>query len=146
MSHVTTIDLEVKDLNALERAANVLGLELVRDQRTYKWWGQSVGDYPLPEGFTENDLGKCEHALRVKDNDQAYEIGITTRRDGKPGYQLLWDFYGGGYGLQAKVGEDGKLLKQSYAAEVAAKHLRLQGYRVSQTLEGDGRITLKAKR
>jgi hypothetical protein len=51
-------------------------------------------------------------------NDQAYEIGIVTRRDGKPGYLLLWDFYQGGYGLVDRVGENAKRLQQLYALEV----------------------------
>jgi hypothetical protein len=103
MSHIAEVNLLVQDLNALHRACHRLGLELVRGQRTYRWYGRSVGDYPLPVGFAKNELGTCEHAIRIPGNDRAYEIGIVTRRDGKPGYALLWDFYQGGYGLVEPV-------------------------------------------
>ena len=65
MSHVATINIEVKDLDALGIAAGRIGLELVRGQKEYRWYGQSVGDYPLPAGLTEADLGVCEHAIRI---------------------------------------------------------------------------------
>src|SRR6266446_5904173 len=103
MSHVAEIDMEIKDLDALKAAAQDLGLEFCEGQQTYKWYGHSVGDFPMPAGFKEQDLGKCEHALRVKGNPGAYEIGIVPRRDGRPGYTLLWDFWAGGLGLQNKV-------------------------------------------
>jgi len=144
MSHVATIDLEIKDLGCLERAAKALGMEFARDQKKYRWWGHSVGDYPLPKGFAEGDLGKCEHALSIPDNRQAYEVGVVPRRDGRPGYTLLWDFYGGGYGLQDKIGKDGNKLKQEYAVQVAMKHARLQGYTVARQLRKDGTVVLKA--
>lgn len=146
MSHVAKIEMEIKDLGCLAKAAEHLGLVFMQDQKTYKWWGHSVGDYPLPQGFTENELGKCEHALRVRDNHQAYEVGVVLRRDGKQGYTLLWDFYGGGYGLQEKIGKDGSKLKQEYAVQVAMKHARQQGYTVSRQLKQDGSVVLKAVR
>lgn len=118
MSHIAEVNLLVQDLNALQRACQRLGLELVRHQQSYRWYGRSVGDYPLPTGFTKDELGTCEHAIRIPGNTQAYEIGIVTRRDGKPGYTLLWDFYNGGYGLVDRVGENAERLQQLYALEV----------------------------
>lgn len=131
MSHVATVDLHVKDLDALAKAAEECGCELVREQKRYKWYGKSVGDYPLPTGFTAEDLGKCEHAIRVKNgNGNAYEVGVCKRRDGKPGYTLLWDFWNGGYGLQNAIGADGKALRANYAVETTVKTLRAKGCRV----------------
>ena len=118
MSHIAEVNLLVQDLNALQRACHRLGLELVRGQQTYRWYGMSVGDHPLPTGFAKDDLGTCEHAIRIPGNDHAYEIGIVTRRDGKPGYVLLWDFYRGGFGLVDHVGEHAERLQQVYALEV----------------------------
>jgi hypothetical protein len=146
MSHVAKIELEIRDLDALASACKSLGLELVKGQQAYKWYGTVVGNYPLPEGFSKKDLGKCEHAVRIPGNSAAYEIGVARRRDGRPGYTLLWDFWRGGFGLQDKVGDGGNKLKQSYAAAVAAKHYHKLGYRVTQTQREDGRVILTAVR
>lgn len=143
MSHVAKVELQVKDLDALEIAARALGLELVRGQTTYKWWGRSVGDYPLPEGFRAEDLGKCLHALRLPGNSEAYEIGVVKSRAGQ-GYELLWDFYAGGYGLVERVGPDCAKLKQEYSAAVSTEILQRQGFRLSRVVKADGRIVLQA--
>jgi hypothetical protein len=142
MSHVATVDLDVKDLDALAEACGQLGLELVRGQQSYRWYGRSVGDYPLPAGFTVEELGKCEHAIRIPGDAHAYEIGLVRRRDGRAGYQLLWDFFGGGYGLEAKVGAGCSKLKQQYAVAVAVKTAQRQGMRVTQSVGSNGRIIL----
>ena len=112
MSHVARIDMEIKDLTALKAAAKLLGMEFLEGQTTYRWYGRHVGDYSLPEGFKASDLGKCEHAIGIPNDKKAYEIGVVKRRDGKEGYTLLWDFWAGGYGLEAKVGKDGNKLKE----------------------------------
>jgi hypothetical protein len=142
MSHVATIDIEIKDLDCLAKAAQQLGLELVNGQKTYRWYGRSVGDYPLPTGFTAEDLGKCEHAIRIPGNTAAYEIGVVARRDGKPGYTLQWDFYCGGYGMEKIVGQNASKLRQEYAAQVATKHMQRQGYRVTRSIDAKGNLQL----
>lgn len=142
MSHVATVDLHVTDLKALAAAAAACGCELIEGQQKYKWYGRSVGDYPLPAGFSAQDLGKCEHAIRVKRKEgtfagQTYEVGVCKRRDGKPGYTLLWDFWQGGFGLEQAVGKEAKALRSNYAVEVAANKLRAKGCRVEiKTLPG----------
>lgn len=143
MSHVATIDLEIKDLAALQRAAEALGLEFRQNQKRYKWFGVSVGDFPLPEGFTAAELGHCEHALSVKDNPGAYEIGVVKRRDGKPGYTLLWDFYAGGYGLEEKVGKNAGKLKQRYQIEIFRRQMAKKGMHVNERIVG-GKLHVEA--
>lgn len=143
MSHVATIDIEIKDLDCLRAAAADLGMEFREGQRTYRWWGRSVGDYPLPEGFAAADLGTCEHALAVAGNPDAYEVGVARRRDGQPGYALLWDFYAGGRGLQAAVGKGAGRLKQAYAARVTEKQMRRKGLRVARSVDEQGRVHLR---
>lgn len=146
MSHVATVDLHITDLESLKRACAPLGLEFREGQQTYKWYGTHVGDYPLPEGFSKEDLGRCEHAIAVVGGDsRTYEVGVVKRRDGKPGYQLLWDFWAGGHGLQSKVGDNCNTLKQSYTAEVAIKELKRMGRRVSRSVDAEGNIILRAK-
>lgn len=150
MSHVATIDIEVKDLDALGKACEELGLELVKDQKRYKWYGSIVGGGQriMPEGFTNDDAGKCEHVIRVKGKPTAYEIGLSTRRDGRPGYALLWDTWSGGYGIvQAVGGEKAQKLVQSYAAEVATKAAKKAGFRVvKRSVRSDGSIQIVTQR
>ena len=150
MSHVATVDLEVKDLTCLALAAQRLGLEFRPGQTTYKWWGHHVGDYPVPEGFQVSDLGQCEHAIGwpegtpgLGDQYACFEIGLCRRRDGRPGYVLLWDFMD--QTLVNKVGKEAELLKQAYAQEVVLKQARMQGFAmqsVQQRADGSLRMVL----
>lgn len=142
MSHVATIEMDITDLDALESAAKRCGLELVRGQKTYNWYGEHVGDYPLPEGFSASDLGKCEHAIRVPGNSSVYEIGITKRRDGRPGYTLLFDFWQGGHGLMQFAGDECAHLRQAYSIEVAKKTARKRGFQVSEKPLQNGKVKL----
>ena len=151
MSHVAKINLEIHDLEALAATAKALGMTLVKNQQTYRWYGKVMGDYPLPEGFKAEDMGKCEHALRLNTRPMGvtrdpYEIGIVKRRDGKPGYTLLWDFWQGGFGLEAAVGKDGNKLKQQYAVQVGKRWAAKNGMRVTSTVKEDGRIVLRASK
>lgn len=144
MSHVATIDVQVTDLDALALACKDLGLELVRNQQTYRWYGESMGDFPLPQGFTTADLGKCAHAIRIPDSAQAYEIGVVPRRDGKPGFALLWDFWQGGYGLTAKIGEQAEKLKQGYALHATVRAAQRLGHTVlGQQRQPNGAVVLR---
>ena len=145
MSHVVLIeDLDVTDLTALATAASMLGLELVRDQQAYKWYGRFVGDHPMPAGFEAQDLGRCEHVLRIPNDARAYEIGVVRRKDGKPGYTLLYDFYGPGRALKDRIGADGGLLKQAYASAVTISQLTRQGMHVTTTTTESGAMVLTA--
>ncbi len=157
MSHIATVDVQIKDLSSLQKACEKLGLELVKGQTNFKWYGRFVGDSVQfveslrAKGINVNDYGKCDHVIRVKDASRhTYEIGVVKLADGT--YTLLWDYFQGGFGLMDKVAADsdkakegvGKLV-QRYATEVAAKRLKQQGYRVTETVV-DGKIKLKATR
>lgn len=140
MSHVAKIEIEIKDLQALRAAAARLGGELLEGKKNYAWYGRHVGDYPLPDGFAADDLGKCEHAIRIP--GASYEIGVVRRRDGRPGYTLLWDFYSPG-GLEQKLGKNGQKLVQAYGVEAAKIAARRAGYMVSESVRADGSIALR---
>lgn len=142
MSHITVIEIQIKDLDALEAAARELGLELRRGQTTYDWYGRKVGNDPMPEGFTVADLGKCDHAITIPGNERAYEVGVCASRNGEPGYTLMWDFWNGGYGLQDKIGQNGQRLIQEYAVQVAMNEAMREGFRVTREVLEDGRVVL----
>ena len=136
MSHVTTIECEIKDLEALKAACKKAGLEFRENKKTYKWYGRHVGDYPLPEGFKKQDLGKCDHAIGVPGNKNAYEIGVVQQGDK---YTMLWDFWNGGYGLEEKAGHNCENVTDAYAQEVALKEAsafaQAQGWSVSHEFD-----------
>jgi hypothetical protein len=155
MSHVAQIELEIKDLDALETVCTELGLELVRDQRTYNWYGRSVGDSALPVGFAKEELGTCEHAIRIKGSKHVgaansrmpYEIGLARCRDGRNGYVMLWDTWMGGNGLVEKVGgEKATKLRQGYGVEVAVRQMKRDGHRFVKKEMKDGKATLVFQR
>lgn len=126
MSHVSQIEIEIKDLEALKAACQRLGYEWLEGKTTYKWWGHWVGDYPMPQGFKVEDLGKCTHAIRVPGAN--FEIGVVIR-NGKT--TLMWDFYQSG-GLERVVGKNGAKLKQAYAAEATKRAAKKAGYLVTE--------------
>lgn len=123
MSHVTTQKAAIRDIEALRRAAKRCGLVFRENQQTYRWYGRSVGDYPIPDGYTEADLGRCAHAIGLP-SGQGYEIGVTPSRTVEGAYDLLYDFYNGGFGLMAKAGQGCGDLLSWYTAEVAIETYR----------------------
>ncbi len=144
MSHITSIEIEITDLDALAKACEKIGCEFVPNKETYKWFGVSVGDYPLPTGFTVDELGKCEHAIRVKNGSTStYEVGVVTRRDGKPGYALHFDHWLAGYGLVDVVGNNCDKLVDRYAADVAMNAAMKSGMMcIGDQVMEDGSIEL----
>lgn len=145
MSHVSAITLRIKDLRALLESADELGLEQLMTE-TYKWYGRSVGDTPLPEGYTEAELGKCLFALGVKGNKDAYQIGVVQSKVHPGEYEMMLDSWQGGFGLMEKIGTDGNLLRQRYAEKVTTKQLRKQGLRVTRSVTDDGKVVLRGRR
>jgi hypothetical protein len=102
MSHNEIMELEVTDLKTLANTAKRLGGKLILNQKTYKWFDRFMDDYPLPEGLTVSDLGKCEHAIKFPGIE--YEVGVIKSRTTKGAYELLWDFWD--KKLKAKMGGD----------------------------------------
>ena len=108
MSHISKIELEVKDLGTLGQACSRLGLELLKNMKTFKWYGQEA---------------PCDHCIRVP--GASYEIGILSKGGS---YELNCDFYD--KNLEKVIGQKGGLLKQAYAAEKTRIEARKKGYSV----------------
>ena len=109
MSHISKIELEVKDLGTLRQACHRLGLSLVENQKTFKWFGQ--------------EDGQCDHAIKIP--NASYEIGIF--RTGNA-YELRCDYFDSAIGKA--IGQNGGLLKQAYAIERTKTEARRKGYSV----------------
>lgn len=143
MSHVTDVAIEIKDLDCLKKACERLSLEFREGQTHYRWFGQHVGDYPLPAGYTKEDMGKCLHAIGIPNDSVAYEIGVVERRDGKSGYTMHFDFWNKGYGIEKVVGKDAVKLLNCYAAEVAKQEAMMLGYTIMQDeMDQQGNVQL----
>ena len=147
MSHVARLELEVLELEALKKAVKASGLEWKEGQKHHKWYGSWVNDYhganaAYHHGIKPTDYGKCEHAIGVPGNSQAYEIGVCKNPTGK-GHVLVWDFYAGGHGLQALAGDNCSNIVKGYVAEVAKKKMTAQGYTCTQTKLPTGEVKLQ---
>lgn len=150
MSHVTTVRVEIKDLAALQSACQRLGLEFKTNQTNYKWYGRSVGDYIEP-GTNVAELGKCDHAIGIPNNGTAYEIGVIARKDAPGVFELRYDFFAGGYGLESIVGSRCSKLIEAYTKEIAIKEATkiatAEGYLVSteeDPLTGETLVILRS--
>ena len=110
MSHISTIELEVKDLGILNQACSRMGLIFARNQAEFKWYGKKA---------------TCDHAIRVP--GARYEIGIVKTGTA---YELRCDFYD--RNLVQAVGQNAGLLKQAYAVEKTKTEARKKGYRVME--------------
>lgn len=147
MSHVAKVELEITDLAALKAAVKAAGLEWKEGQTHFKWYGSWVNDYhgenaAYRNGIDPKDYGKCEHAIGVPGNKEAYEIGVCKNPKGK-GHLLVWDFWSGGYGLQKLAGDNCSNIVKGYVAEVAKKKMSMQGYTCTQTKLPTGEVKLQ---
>lgn len=124
LSHISKIELEIKDLEALKAACKNLGFQFAENQKHYTWYGKWVGNQPLPEGITEDQLGKCDHVIHVP--SAAFEVGVVRKGNS---YILLWDSWIGG-GLEKYIGKNAGILKQAYTVETVKRSAILKGYRL----------------
>ena len=158
MSHVATIEVDIKDLQALKAACEELGLEFREGQKAYRCWGTNKtlsdleryqrisGKALMPEGWTLSEMGQCEHAITLKGGMAQYEIGLATRRDGKAGYQLLCDLSGARW-VTDMLGEKFEKLRQGYAVEVAVRAAKRAGFRVvKKVVRSDGSVAITTQR
>jgi hypothetical protein len=158
MSHVATIEVDIKDIQALRTACEELGLEFMEGQKSYRCWGTGKsldrlekyqhisGKQLMPDGWTLSEMGQCDHAIRLKGDSQHYEIGLATRRDGKAGYQLLCDI-SGAHWVKEKLGEKFEKLRQGYAVEVAVRAAKRAGFRVvKKVVRSDGSVAITTQR
>jgi hypothetical protein len=108
MSHISKIELEVKDLAVLSHACTQLGLELIRGKNRFKWYGKNA---------------PCDHVIKVP--GAAYEIGVVKD---KHHYELNCDYYDSG--IEQVLGRQGGRLKQAYAVAKTKIEAARKGYSV----------------
>jgi hypothetical protein len=141
MSHVSNVELNVTDLDALREAVGQTnGLTWSEGQCSYKWYGKWMNDFhgssaAVDNGFNAADFGKSEHAIKVEGAE--YEIGVVKNPTGE-GYRLLYDNYDSGTRIAKRYGTPLLAIKNSYAERVAVKQLQRKGYRVSTRVNAQG--------
>lgn len=131
MSHITRLEIQITDLNALEHACVSVGVELRLQQKTFRHYA--------------NQRSACECAIVVPNNAQAFEIGLVRSPQNADAYELRTDFWMGGYGLVQQVGENAERLLQHYAAHMSVKQLMSEGYRVDMETDAEGNIFVYAE-
>ncbi len=120
MSHFTTIETQVKDLDALADACTELGVELVR------------------EGVARGYAGQTRTGDAVIKLHGPYDIALNARDDGT--YTLTTDWWNGHVENEVGAGY-GKLL-QLYGVCKATREARRKGYLTNRKTMPNGAIRL----
>ena len=138
MSHISTIKVGIFDLDAFQLACSQKGVELRRNQKTFKNYG--------------GRQDACEMAVVDATNPQAYELGLVRARyneqkklvadkDGTC-WMIQMDNYSGGKGMNQKVGKNAGLLLQRYGINAARNAAVREGMTLSEMQLEDGSIRL----
>ncbi len=122
MSHISKIEMEINDLQALKQACQIIGAEFIANQRTYRWYS---GQNP------------CNHVIKVPGAN--YEVGVVQK---DKTYELQWDEYSLG-GLVSTLGPNACHLRKHYSLERIRNEARKKCYHVKeQNITGGTRLIL----
>ncbi len=110
MSHFTRITAEIKDLEALKRAAANLNLSLVSNTSCRYYYGSEYR----------------EHVIKLPGQ---YDVAVEERGNGV--YDLDADFYGGH--VERYIGPRGSNLMRQYAIEKLKIEAKKNGYNVYES-------------
>jgi len=148
MSHVTTGEMCITNLDYAEEAAKKLGGRLVRGQTTFKWYGKWLNDWndkraAVNRGINPKTFGQCAHAIVMEDGAKgSYEVGLVEREDGK-GFDAIYDVFGPGIQLEKKFGKGLGKLKTEIGVVTAMKTYGRMGYQVKEGTNKRGERQVK---
>ena len=120
MSHFTSIQTQIRDLDALADACKELGVELVPGGEARGYAGQTR---------------KGEAVIKLKG---PYDIALNQQPDGN--YALTTDFWAGH--VEQEVGAGFGKLMQLYGVHKAMREARKKGYLASRKALPNGAIRL----
>jgi hypothetical protein len=122
MSHFTTIQTQIRDLDALRDATVEMGLQLLADTQCRGY-----------AGITRT----APHVIKLKG---PYDIAVdlSTEKDGS--YGLTTDWWDGHVAKEVGTGY-GRLL-QSYGIHKTMREARSRGLRSTRRVEADGSVLL----
>jgi len=121
MSHFVNVKTSVKDINALRKACEELGLELL--------------EKATARGFARNIL-KGEYVIRLKG---PYDIAVNLDQE-TGSYGLSTDWYAGH--VEKEVGAGYAKLLQLYAVHKTQIEARKKGLSCRRQLLGDGSVKI----
>ena len=120
MSHFTTINTKINDLEALNSACTELGLALLKQTDARGYGGNKV---------------KGDYIIRLKG---PFDIALQKQIDHSYGFTSdLWAGH-----VEQEVGKNYGRLLQLYGVHKATKEARRKGHFVSRTSKQDGSIKL----
>ena len=120
MSHFTTINTQIKDIESLRSACTELGLSLLQNASA--------------RGYVSNTT-KGEFVIRLKG---PYDIALNKQNDSS--YGITADLWAGH--VEKEVGNNYGRLLQLYAVHKATREARKKGHFVTRTAKHDGSIKL----
>ena len=120
MSHFTTINTQIKDIEALRSACTELGLSLLQNANA--------------RGYVSNTT-KGEFVIKLKG---PYDIALNKQKDGS--YGITSDLWAGH--VEKEVGIKYGRLLQLYAVHKATREARKKGHFVTRSAKQDGSIKL----
>lgn len=157
MSHVVSLKIEIRNLDAVKAVCNRFGWELREGQNTYAWWSNWVDDSPVPEELLtalghdvaavkamprperqklmESILGKCDHAIRIP--DCKFEVGLVKAGER---YIPVWDWANGQ--MARAMGRDGGAFAQQYGIELTRIEAARKGWSVQEQRLDNGAVKL----
>ncbi|MEO5917251.1 MAG: DUF1257 domain-containing protein [Luteolibacter sp.] len=120
MSHFTTIQTEVRDLDALQDACAELGLKMYPNSHCRGYAGVNR---------------MAEHVIALKG---PYDIAVDSVEGGRYGFSAdWWDGY-----VAREVGTGYCRLLQGYGVHKTLREARSRGLRTTRRIEADGSILL----
>jgi hypothetical protein len=122
MSHFTTIQTQVRDLDALQEACTDLGVEL----RT----GVPCRGYATAQR-------QCAHTIRLKG---PYDIGVEPSEQKDGSMSLTTDWWNGH--VAKEVGPGFGRLLQAYGVRKTEREAKARGLRTTRKQEADGSVLL----
>jgi len=120
MSHFTTVQTQIKDIEALKKACEEMGLTVV-DEGEARGYG--------------NRLTHGDHVIRL---NGPYDIAVNKQKDGT--YGLTTDWWDGH--VEQEVGTNYGHLIQMYGVCKATAEARRRGHMVQRRNMADGSIKL----
>ena len=120
MSHFTSIQTRVRDIDALRDACGELGLQLLGNAQV--------------RGYRDNNI-PGEFVIRLKG---PYDIALNREPNGT--YALTTDWWDGH--VEREVGSNFGRLLQLYAVHKTTRDARAKGYSVRRQAQKDGSIKL----
>ena len=122
MSHFTTIQTQVRDLDALATACSELGLSLAANAKC--------------RGYATNSrMAPCVIKLKGP-----YDIAVEPAKANDGSYSLTTDWFDGH--VAKEVGSGYGRLLQSYGVHKTMREAALRGMRTTRRQEADGSILL----